>query len=145
MKASAKLLRAIRQVSCALALVACTGPARAKDRPLIPDPETLVCPPTPGDLEYTIYEMMKGGGFDKWEGNMSWRRKMKGPFHFLSLEDAQWLHVSFDTIRTSKGTRLIADLTWRTHSYEFGVKEKQVGDLFQQTLDGIATLYPCPQ
>jgi hypothetical protein len=110
----------------------------------IPDPEVLLCPARYGDLEYGIYRMMTDAHFQQNAGPMNWRRRFAGPFHLLSLESANYLHVSFDTFRTSTGTRLIAKPRWRTTTYEFGVQNKAVVDIFQEAIDVLRSEFPCP-
>lgn len=119
--------------------------AEAKSNPPSPSPETMVCPPKAGDLDSGIYTMMRRGRFEEWTGKLSWRRRADGPFHLRSLENAQFLHVDFQKFETSEGTRLVAELWWQTSKFEFGVEQKEVVDLFQNMLDQVATIFPCPQ
>lgn len=118
--------------------------AQAKPKATPPSPEALLCPPTPGDLEYGLYKIMDAAKFQEWGGHLSWRRKADGPFHLASLQNADHLRVQFRTFQTSAGTRLIADLWWQTSSYEIGVKQQEVVDIFQGLLDELAGVHPCP-
>lgn len=126
----------------ALALVA--APATAKTE-YPADPQVLLCPPTSGDLDYAIDRTMTAAKFqeDPNGGLDSWRRRVDGPFHVLSLEPAQWLGVQFKRFETEAGTRLVAELRWQTTQYEFGVKEKAPYEAIQETLDGFAGVFPC--
>lgn len=110
---------------------------------VIPDPEALICPPSRGDMEYGINRLMTAGGFQEWAGPMSWRRRAPGPFHIPSMAPAEYLHVTYNTFRTSEGTRIIAELRWRTRSYEFGVKDERIAEVFQGVLDEIVKIWPC--
>lgn len=119
------------------------GDADAKSKPTPPSPETLLCPPTSGDLDYGLYKVMESAKFQQWGGSMSWRRKADGPFHLRSMEPAQYLRIEFKTFNTSEGTRLIADLWWQTSKYEIGVKQQEIVDIFQGMLNDLQGVFPC--
>lgn len=136
----------LTSLTCALlAATVLAAPAEAKKTEYPADPEALVCPPKPGDLDYALHRILTSAKFqeDPNGGVDAWRHKADGPFHLLSLEQAQWMHVGFKRFRTSAGTRLLAELRWQTHSYEFGVKEQEPYKAVQEMLDGLASVYPC--
>lgn len=115
------------------------------DAAVQPDPETILCPPTPGDLDYALFAVMTAAKFQEWPAGsgMSWRRRVDGPFHVLSLEPASYLRVEYRTFVTAAGTRVVADMHWQTSSYEFGVEQEQPVRAIQVTLDALAQVYPC--
>lgn len=126
----------------ALALLAAPAAAKA-DYP--PDPETLLCPPTSGDLDYALDRTMTAAGFqeDPHGGLDSWRTRKEGPFHLASAAPAEWLKVEFKRFPTAEGTRVVADLRWQTRRYEFGVKQAEYYATFQEALDGLQSVFPC--
>lgn len=110
------------------------------------NPEVLVCPTSSGDLDYAFYTVMERAEFQEYSsgGLYSWRRRVDGPFHLLSFENAQYFHVEFKRFRTAEGTRIVAELWWQTSSHEFGVEQQELYDVVQRLLDGLQGLYPCP-
>jgi hypothetical protein len=124
----------------AIALLGAPYPAHGSS---IPDPVVTVCPPTNADLEYGLYTLMTSARFQPMFRASSWRRRVDGPFHIPSLDSAQYLHVDFVTFKTSVGTRLVAQMRWRTSTYEFGVKQQHLVDGMRAALDGLAAHYPC--
>ena len=124
-------------------LAAIAVPAASADLP--PDPETIVCPPSTGDLDYAFDRIMTSANFDEhpYGGLNSWRRRVDGPFHLLSAEPAQWMSVEFKRFPTSEGTRIIADLRWQTTRYEFGVDDPSYYEGIQDMLNGLSEVFPC--
>lgn len=125
-------------IAIALLLPASIAQARS-----IPDPVVTACPRRQADLQFGLYSMMTAAKFQPLGGSSSWRRRVDGPFHGPSFEAARYLHVDFVTFQTSQGTRIVAQLRWRTSVYEFGVEQASIVDGFQQALDGVAGQFPC--
>jgi hypothetical protein len=134
-----KLILAIAALALPVA-----APATAKtDYP--PDPETVLCPPSRGDLDYALDRSMTAAGFqeDPRGGLDTWRRRADGPFHLLSAEPAQWMRVQFKRFETNAGTRVVAELRWQTTRYEFGVKQRDLYEAVQDGLNSLQTIFPC--
>ncbi len=130
----------MRTAFLAIVLAFTASTAHAKS---IPDPVVTVCPKAPVDLDYAIYQMMTDANFQPLNGSISWRRHFDGPFHLPSMEAAQYLHVDFAIFPTSRGTKVIAQPRWRTSTYEFGVQNQAVVDIFQEALGTLVQQFPC--
>lgn len=125
-------------LTCAIGLLA--APAIAAPA----DPETLVCPPTSGDLEYGLRSVMVAANFEAYPYEHGvWRRREDGPFHLRSAENASWIVVEFTTYRTQAGTRLIAEPFWETSRYRYAAQGEKIISALQATLDGLAAVWPC--
>ena len=105
----------------------------------IEQPETLLCPKQPGDLDYAIYTVMKAARMDPDPagGAKSFRRDVsKG----LS---PRALRVNFQTFRTSEGTRLVAELAYVDTFTIRPVDDPKVTTVFQHALDQMREQMPC--
>lgn len=109
-----------------------------------PDPETLICPPTSGDLDYGLHKVMVAAEFEAYPYESGvWRRREDGPFHLRSAEPASWVVVEFTVYRTEAGMRLIAEPYWETSRYRFAAKSDEIARGLQTMLDGLAGIWPC--
>lgn len=102
-------------------------------------PEALMCPKTPGDLQYAIDATMHAARME---------RDPNGGVYGFRRDIAKglaphYLRVNFETYQTSEGTRVVAELTETTSFKVEDVQDPKVIAVFQRMLDQIGQTMPC--
>ena len=107
--------------------------------------EAFMCPNTSGDLTLAL-EGMAEAGFEElhFDGSGVWARRQDGPMHWRVAKPTSLFVVTFDRLRTSRGTRVKATLEWWTwESDKLPVKSEELENHFQKMLDDLAAFFPC--